>query len=216
MNYKIDDKNKVKRVPERGHYDQNTVYKILDAGLICHISFVVKGQPFVIPTLYGRESDVIYIHGATTSRMIKNLNDGIQMSLAVTHVDGLVLARSAFHHSMNYRSVVVFGTAREVSNDKKEHALKIISDNVISGRWEESRSPNAKELKATTVLEVKIEQASAKIREGGPKDDKSDYELDIWAGVVPMNQVASPPIQDELLKPNILVPNSVKDLLKSS
>lgn len=211
--YRIDQRNKVKRVPERGYYDKSTVFEILDTGKICHASFVVDNQPFVIPTIYGRDGDCLYLHGATTSRLIKQLETGVQMSLAVTHLDGLVLARSAFHHSMNYRSVVVFGTAKLVADGKKLHALKVISEHLIPGRWEESRQPNAKELKATSVLEIKIDQASAKIRTGGPKDDKEDYDLDIWAGVVPMQTTYQAIIPDIELKKDISIPKSVTNLI---
>ncbi len=210
--YQIDKRNKVKRVPDRGHYDHETVYAILDAGFLCHIGFVVNEQPFVIPTLYGREGNKIYIHGASTSRMIKNLEEGFPVSLTVTHVDGLVLARSAFHHSMNYRSAVIFGTAKLVAPEKKDNALFVISENVIAGRWAESRKPNSKELKATSVLEIEIDQASAKIRTGGPKDEKLDYELNIWAGVIPMTMTYSEPLPDDLLKVNIPLPPSLKNL----
>ncbi|MEQ8475690.1 pyridoxamine 5'-phosphate oxidase family protein [Fulvivirga sp.] len=211
--YRIDQRNKVKRVPERGHYDKSTVFEILDAGKICHASFVVDNQPFVIPTIYGRDGDCLYLHGATTSRLIKQLETGVQVSLAVTHLDGLVLARSAFHHSMNYRSVVIFGTAKLVMEDNKKQALKVISDQLVPGRWEESRQPNAKELKATAVLEIKIDQASAKIRTGGPKDDKEDYDLDIWAGVVPMQTTYQAIIPDIELKNGIAIPKSVINLI---
>lgn len=210
MNYPLDKRNKVQRVPARGHYDQETVYNILDAGFMCHVSFAVNDQPFVIPTLYGRKDNWIYIHGATTSRLIKNLEKGFEISLAVTHVDGLVLARSAFHHSMNYRSVVVFGKARLVEEDMKNEALKIISDQVLPKRWEEARKPNKKELKATTVLRIEIEQASAKIREGGPSDELADYDLDIWAGVVPIKSIYEEPIADDKLKNEIPKPPSLK------
>jgi len=200
MSYEVTERNKVKRVPQRAHYDKETLFQILDAGFLCHVGFVVDGQPFVIPTIYGREENKIYLHGATTSRMIANLKKGIPVSLTVTHVDGLVLARSAFHHSMNYRSAVVFGTAREVEDDQKEQALFVVSENIMKGRWDEVRKPNQKELKATTVLSVEIDQASSKIRTGPPKDETEDYELDIWAGVVPLNVVAQSPIDDNDLK----------------
>ncbi|MEO1098965.1 MAG: pyridoxamine 5'-phosphate oxidase family protein [Bacteroidota bacterium] len=211
-NYLVDSRNKVKRVPERGHYDQATAYAILDDAFICHISFVVDGQPFIIPTLYGREGNKIYVHGATTSRLIKHLEKGFPVSMAVTHLDGIVLARSAFHHSANYRSVVIYGTARPVDDERKEQALYIISENVLQGRWEESRKPYDKELKGTAVLEIEIEQASSKIRKGGPKDDKADYDLDIWAGVVPIKLEAKAPIADDLLSEGIPVAKSVTDL----
>ena len=198
-NYNITNRNKVKRIPDRGKYDKKTLYEILDAGFVCHMGFSVDGQPFVIPTLYGRLDDMIYVHGASTSRMLQNLQEGIPVCLNVTHVDGLVLARSAFHHSMNYRSAMVFGTAKLVSADKKENALRVISENIIKGRWDEVRGPNDKELKATSVLAVAIEQASSKIRTGPPSDDKEDYELEIWAGELPASLVFGDPIADELL-----------------
>ena len=210
--FEINKRNKVKRVPNRGLYDKKTCYEILDAGFLCHMGFSVETQPYVIPTLYGREGNKIYVHGATSSRLIKELDKGFAICLTVTHVDGLVLARSAFHHSMNYRSVVVFGTAKAIAEEKKEAALKVISENVLQGRWEESRKPNAKELKATSVLEIHIDQASSKIRTGDPADDKEDYALDIWAGVVPTNLQYGKPIADELLKSGIKVPDSVSSL----
>lgn len=198
--YPVSSRNKVKRVPQRGSYDKDTLYQILDAGFVCHAGFIVDGQPFVIPTIYGREDNYLYLHGATTSRMLVNLKKGIPVSISVTHVDGLVLARSAFHHSMNYRSAVVFGTAKEVSDDLKEHALWVVSENIMQGRWDEVRGPNAKELKATTVLAVEIDQASSKIRTGPPKDETEDYDLDIWAGVLPFKTIPQPPINDDQLK----------------
>ncbi|MEQ9423091.1 MAG: pyridoxamine 5'-phosphate oxidase family protein [Cyclobacteriaceae bacterium] len=198
--YPITDRNKVKRVPQRGNYDKETLYRILDAGFLCHLSFVLNDQPFIIPTLYGREDDKVYVHGATTSRMLVNLQKGIPVSLAVTHVDGLVLARSIFHHSANYRSAVVFGTAKLTPEENKEHALFIVSENIIKGRWDEVRTPNKKELKATSVLEINIDQASSKIRTGPPKDEPEDYELDVWAGVIPFETVMKTPVEDPDLK----------------
>ncbi len=211
--YPITSKNKVKRIPKRGHYDRETVHSILDAGFLCHIGFSVDDQPYVIPTSYGREEDVIYLHGASTSRMLVNLQQGIPLCITVTHLDALVLARSAFHHSMNYRSAVLFGTASIVEGEEKLHALKVISDQILAGRWEESRQPIAKEMKATTVLKMPIEQASAKIRTGPPGDDKEDYELPIWAGVVPLNQSWGTPEEDALLKPGIPLAGSVERLI---
>lgn len=207
--YPVDVRNKVKRVPDRGHYDKETVYKILDDAFVCHVSFTLDGQPFIIPTLYGREGNKLYLHGANSSRMIRHLEQGVPMSLAVTHIDGIVMARSAFHHSANYRSAVVYGTARKLDDAQKEHALFIISEQVLKGRWNEVRLPNAKELKATAVLELEIEQASAKIRTGGPKDDAPDYDLDIWAGVLPMKVQYLEPRADDLLKPGIKRPQSL-------
>lgn len=208
----VSSRNKVKRVPKRGHYDESTIHEVLDAGFVCHVGFVVKDQPFVIPTAYGREGNKIYIHGATKSRMMMAANEGIPVCITVTHVDGIVLARSAFHHSMNYRSVVVFGKAVEVSAAEKEHALFIISEQILKGRWDESRLPNEKELKATMVLSVEIEEASAKIRTGPPSDDKADYDLPIWAGVIPMEQVFRKPMADPDLTQGIPVAESALKL----
>lgn len=209
--YEVNQRNKVKRVPKRGHYDQQTVYEILDAGFLCHVGFTVDRQPFVIPTLYGRNNDTLYLHGAASSRMLTELDKGIPVCITVTHVDGLVLARSIFHHSMNYRSAIMFGTATKVSDDKKEEALYVVSENIIKGRWSEARPPSEKEMKATTVLQIKIDQASAKIRTGPPGDDKADYDLDIWAGVLPFETTVKPPIADELLKHEMAIPKSVTE-----
>lgn len=213
MEYRKDQRNKVKRVPKRGAYDHKTVYEILDAGQIAHVSFVVDGQPFIIPTLYGREDNTLFIHGSTASRMLKHLKSGVDCALAVTIVDGLVLARSAFHHSMNYRSVIVYGKASLTEGREKVEALKVISDQVINGRWEEVREPNDRELKGTEVLKIPIDQASAKIRTGPPADDREDYELDIWAGVVPLKQLAMPAEEDPGSLRSYPVPPSVTDYL---
>ena len=209
--YQITDRNKVKRVPQRGHYDKETLYKILDAGFLCHAGFVVGGQPFVIPTIYGRKDNRLFFHGATTSRMLVNLKEGIPVCVTVTHLDGLVLARSAFHHSMNYRSAVVFGKAHEVPETEKEEALYVVSENIMKGRWDEVRTPNAKELKATTVLAIDIEQASSKIRTGPPKDEPEDYELDVWAGVLPIVNTVQPALDDEDLRKGIRPSEVVMD-----
>ena len=214
MEYPVNSKNKVKRIPKRGFYDKPTIYSILDAAFVCHVGFVVDNQPFVIPTSYGRDGNKIYLHGATTSRMMKALKKGIPVCLTVTHIDGLVLARSVFHHSINYRSVVVFGTAHLVPNEEKLAALKVITNHILAGRWEESRQPIAKELKATTILSVEIDQASAKIRAAPPSDDKLDYDLPIWAGVVPLHKTWGQPEPDPLLKEGIELAESVKKLGK--
>lgn len=204
------ERNTVKRVPKRGHYDKATVYKVLDAGFIAHVGFSMDGQPFVIPTAYGRKGDQIYLHGATTSRMIQHLQNGAPVCITVTFVDGIVLARSVFHHSVNYRSAVVFGTARLATDEEKMSALEVVTEHIHKGRWEEARQPNAKELKATSVLVVDVEQASAKIRTGPPLDDKEDYELPIWAGVIPIQSVYGAPETDPLLKEGIQMSPSVK------
>ena len=210
------ERSKVRRAPKRSHYDRESIHNILDAGQICHIGFIHKGRPVVIPTIYGRSENKLFIHGATVSRLITELEKGIDISLSVAHVDGLVLARSAFHHSMNYRSVVVFGKAKLVEDHGKNAALKVISDHLIPGRWEEVREPNAKELKATKVLEIPIDEASAKIRTGGPIDDKEDYELDTWAGEIPLKRQALEPVDDVKMKSDLKVPKSVLNFIESN
>ncbi len=208
-------RTKVKRVPVRGQYDLESIYAILDAHFLCHVGFIHDDHPVVIPTLYGRHKDRLYIHGATTSRLLKSLQEGIEVSLAVTHIDGLVLARSAFHHSMNYRSVILFGTAELVTDPgEKLIGLKSVSDQIISQRWEEVRGPNQKELKATTVLSIPIIEASAKVRTGPPVDDKEDYELNVWAGEVPFQMRTQQPVPDPLLKEGIPPSKSVSKYIE--
>jgi nitroimidazol reductase NimA-like FMN-containing flavoprotein (pyridoxamine 5'-phosphate oxidase superfamily) len=178
-------RTELRRLPKRGSYDSKTIYEILDAAFLAHVGFSVDGQPFVIPTLYGRDGDKLYLHGSAASRMLRELETGVPACVTATLVDGLVLARSAFHHSMNYRSVVAFGTARKLADPvRKTEALRVISEHVVTGRWNDVRRPSEKELKATTVLEFSIEEASAKVRTGPPVDDEEDYVLPIWAGVV--------------------------------
>jgi nitroimidazol reductase NimA-like FMN-containing flavoprotein (pyridoxamine 5'-phosphate oxidase superfamily) len=174
------------------------------------VGFCVDGQPFVIPTNFGREDDKLYLHGSAASRMLRELAAGVPACVTVTHVDGLVLARSAFHHSMNYRSVVAFGTAKKIEDiDLKNHALRVISEHLIRGRWDEVREPNEKELKQTSVLEFVIEEASAKVRTGGPIDDEEDYALPVWAGVLPLKLSAEQVIPDSRLATNSVVPSYV-------
>jgi uncharacterized protein len=197
----------VKRLPKRAVYDREAVYRILDEGFICHVGFVVDGRPYVIPTGYARVGDRLYIHGSQASRMLKSLAEGIDACITVTLVDGLVLARSAFHHSMNYRSVVVFGKAIEVEDpSEKEEILRAFVEHMIPNRSHDARGPNAVELQATTVLSLRLEEASAKVRTGPPIDDEEDYELDVWAGEVPLNLTASQPVEDPRLKPGIELP----------
>lgn len=214
MDFEETDRNQVKRIPNRGHYDRETIYGILDAGFLGHVGFVVDGQPFVIPTLYGRNDNQVYLHGSAASRMLRNLAQGIDVCLTVTHVDGLVLARSAFHHSMNYRSACVFGSAVQVTDEEKERGLFVISEQVLKGRWDEVRPPVEKELKATTVLRMDIESASAKVRTGPPNDEPEDYALPIWAGVVPITQCFGAAEPDEKLGVKVAVPQSVTNLLR--
>lgn len=207
-------KSKIKRAPKRAIYEKKDIYKILDNECLCHVGFVHKSSPVVIPTLYGRKDDSIFIHGASISRMITELEKGIEVSVSVANVNGLVLARSAFHHSVNYESVVLFGNGKLVEGNNKNVALKIISDHIIDGRWEECRLPSEKELKATKVIEIKIEEISAKVRTGGPIDDQEDYQLNYWAGEITFNKVIGEVIPDTKLKPNITIPESVKNLIK--
>jgi nitroimidazol reductase NimA-like FMN-containing flavoprotein (pyridoxamine 5'-phosphate oxidase superfamily) len=211
----LTDRATVRRLPQRGAYDSKTIHAILDAGFLAHVGFCIDGQPFVIPTLYGRAKDTegpdkLYLHGSAASRMLRELSAGVPACLTVTHVDGIVLARSAFHHSMNYRSVVAFGTARKIDDVQgKAEALRVVADHLIAGRWEEVRSPTAKELKATSVLEFTIEDASAKIRSGPPIDDEDDYALSVWAGVVPLHLQARAPLRDSRLAKDIVTPEYV-------
>jgi nitroimidazol reductase NimA-like FMN-containing flavoprotein (pyridoxamine 5'-phosphate oxidase superfamily) len=202
----------LKRLPKRAEYDRARVYAILDEALICHVGFVADGQPVVIPTGYGRIGDVFYIHGSAASRMLRTLGEGIDVCVTVTLVDGLVLARSAFHHSFNYRSVVVFGKARVVTKAaEKMAALRAFTEHVIPGRWAEVRAPNESELKATTVLALALQEASAKIRTGPPIDDEEDHALPVWAGVLPLRLATSKPIDDEQLQSGIRLPRYVRD-----
>lgn len=208
--YTPTDRTRVRRLPERGHYDRETVYSILDEGYICHVGFVVDGKPVVIPTLYGREGDRLYIHGSAASRMLRDLSKGIDCCLTVTLVDALVLARSGFHSSMNYRSVVVFGRAAEITDpEEKNHALAVVSDHLLPGRWAEVRGPSAQELKGTSVLSIELSEVSAKIRTGGPIDDDEDYSLPVWAGVWPLQTRFEAPIPDAKLNDGIPVPGYV-------
>ncbi len=197
----------LKRLPKRGAFDRESINQILDEGFICHVGFAVEGRPFVIPTGYARAGDRIFIHGSQASRMLRTLGQGIEVCLTVTLIDGLVLARSAFHHSMNYRSVVVFGRATVVDERKEKlAALLALSEHMIPGRWADVREPNESEVKLTTVLSLPIEEASAKVRTGPPLDDEEDYELPVWAGVIPLRLIADSPIEDPRLKDGLEPP----------
>ena len=195
------------REPDRAVYDRATVYQILDEGFICHVGFAVDGQPFVIPTGYGRVGDNLYIHGSAASRMLRRVDEGVAVCITVTLLDGLVLARSIFNHSMNYRSVVILGTAVAVTDPKEKlEALRLLSEHILPGRWAESRQPNEKELKATLVMRLPIEEFSAKVRKGPPVDDEEDYAFPTWAGVIPLEMVAGEPLNDPRLDPAREVP----------
>lgn len=207
-------RSQVRRLPKRAAYDAETIHAILDAAFLAHIGFVVDGQPFVIPTLYGRKDSKLYLHGSAASRMLRESGTGVPMCVTVTLVDALVLARSAFHHSMNYRSVVAFGQGRLIGRAEKEEALRVISEQILAGRWNEARRPSEKELKATAVLEFSIEEASAKIRTGFPIDDQEDYILPVWAGIVPLPVVPQPPIPDPQLQNGVTISGSVQRLCR--
>lgn len=200
----------LKRLPSRGEYEREPVYQILDEGFVCHVGFVVEGQPFVIPTGYARAGDTLYIHGAQASRMLRTLREGVEVCVTVTLVDGMVMARSAFHHSINYRSVMVFGRAVSVEDGaEKWEALRALTEHLAPGRWAEVRQPTDGEMRATLVLALSLVEASAKIRTGPPVDDEEDYELPVWAGVVPLRLVAGEPIDDPRLTPGIEQPPHV-------
>ena len=198
----------LKRLPKRGVYDRELVYKILDEGFICHVGFAVDGRPFVIPTGYARVDDRLYIHGSQVSRTLRTVAQGVEVCVTVTLVDGLVLARSAFHLSMNYRSVVMFGRASIVEQrEEKLAALFAFAEHVIPGRWDEVRGPSEQELKATAVLSLPLAEVSAKVRTGPPLEDEEDYAMNVWAGVIPLQVVAGEPISDPRL-PKSLDPPS--------
>jgi nitroimidazol reductase NimA-like FMN-containing flavoprotein (pyridoxamine 5'-phosphate oxidase superfamily) len=206
------ERTEVKRLPKRGRYDEQTVFEILDSAFVCHVGFSVDGQPYVIPTNYGRSGHTLYLHGSSASRMLKTLSGGVPVCVTVTHVDGLVLARSAFHHSVNYRSVVILGTARLVEAvTEKMEALRIFTEHVVKGRWDEIRWPTDQEMKATTVLAIELEEVSAKVRTGGPVDDEPDYSLPVWAGVLPLPTVPGSPEPDPNRKADVPLPEYLKN-----
>jgi len=208
MDFPQTDRTTLKRLPKRGVYDRRLVYGILDEGFICHVGFAVEGQSFVIPTGYARVDEQLFIHGSQVSRMLRTLSSGLDVCVAVTLVDGLVLARSAFHHSINYRSVVIFGRATIVADrEAKLAALFAFSEQVIPGRWNDVREPTEQELRATTVLALPLVEVSAKVRTGPPIDDDEDYALNVWAGVLPLKIAAGAPVSDPRL-PETIVPPS--------
>jgi hypothetical protein len=207
----ITHRNQIRRLPQRGYYQQALVEQILDQGLVCHVGFAVEGQPFVIPTAYGRVGDRLYIHGSPASRMLKSLQGGLEVCITVTLLDGLVLARSAFHHSMNYRSVVLFGTATVIQDAaQKLAALKAFTEHIVPGRWADVRPPSPPEIQGTLVLALPISEASAKVRTGPPLDDEADYDLPVWAGVIPLQLAAAAPIPDPRLSPEVIPPDNVQ------
>ncbi len=204
-------RTRVVREPDRAVYDRESVYRILDEGFLCHVGFVLERQPFVIPTSYGRKDASLFIHGSAASRMLRQMKDGVPVCVTVTLLDGLVLARSIFNHSMNYRSVVILGRATLVDDpEEKLAALRVLSDHILPGRWDEVRQPNERELKATSVLRVPIEEFSAKVRTGPPIDDAEDYSFPTWAGVIPLEMRAGEPTDDPKLGAGHEVPGYLK------
>lgn len=204
------DKNRIKRLPKRGYYDRETIYRILDESLICHVGFIERGQPYVIPINFARVGDNILLHGARASRLLKHIEAGHPVCIEATLLDGLVLARSIFNHSVNYRSVVLFGKGRPVIDEQEKlSALKAITEHLIPGRWQDARLPNRKELNATRVVSIKIDEASAKVRMGPVGDDQDDYALPVWAGVLPLREQVLPPIRDDLLAGEIPLPEYI-------
>ena len=208
-------RTRVVRESERGIYDREAAYHILDEGFICHVGFAVDGQPFVIPTSYGRKDANLYIHGSAASRMLRQMKEGVAVCVTVTLLDGLVLARSVFNHSMNYRSVVILGKATLVDDpEEKLTALRVLSEHILPGRWDDARQPNERELKATSVLRVPIEEFSAKVRTGPPIDDAEDYAFPTWAGVVPLEMKVGEAINDPSLNPKQEVPRYARNYVR--
>jgi hypothetical protein len=204
------ERTRVVREPHRGSFDRDTIYKILDEGFVCHVGFTVDGQPYVIPTMFARVGDAIYFHGSAASRMLRGVSGGLAVCVTVTLIDGLVLARSVFNHSMNYRSVVALGKAALVSEaEEKIAALRAFTEKILPGRWEDARQPSEKELKATSILRLPLSEVSAKMRTGDVQDDEEDYALPVWAGVLPIRLAASEPIRDGRSDAGLAVPASV-------
>lgn len=211
----VTERTKLKRLPKRGNFEREEINKILDEAFVCHVGFISGGQPFVIPTGYARAGDKLIIHGSAASRMLRNMTRAIEVCVTVTLIDGLVLARSAFHHSMNYRSVVIFGKASVIEDEKEKlAALRALTEHIVPDRWTDARPPTEKELKATLVLSLPLEEASAKVRAGNPVDDEEDYALDVWAGVIPLHLKASAPIADPRLKRSVETPVYIENYAK--
>ena len=201
------EKNRVRRIPERGQYDRETIFRILDEALICHVGFAVERQPYVIPINFARVEDTVVLHGAKASRLLKHIEAGNPVCVEATVIDGLVLARSVFHHSINYRSVVLFGRGYLIQEEQEKlAALKAVTEHLVPGRWQEARLPTRKELKATSVVSINIEEASAKVRTGPAVDEEEDYALPVWAGVLPFQEQTLAPVQDERQTSEIPLP----------
>ena len=214
--FKQERRNKVQRMPARGQYERAEVYRIVDDALLCHVGFVVDGQPFVIPTLHARDGDTLLLHGSSASRMMKHAGAGGALCITMTHVDGIVLARSIFNHSINYRSAVLFGQGVPITGtEEKLAALARFTERLLPGRWDDAREPNAQELKATAIVAVPIDSASAKVRVGPPKDDAEDLGLPVWAGVVPIAQHLGAPVQDAAGTDAPTLPAYLRDYLEA-
>ncbi len=211
------EKTKLRRLPKRGSYEREVIYQILDEGFVCHVGFNLDNQPFVIPTAYARVDSVLLIHGSQASRMLRALSQGVEVCVTVTLVDGLVMARSAFHHSINYRSVVIFGVAQLVREEsEKLAALRAFTEHIAPGRWNQVRPPTEQELTQTTVLSLPLQEASAKVRAGDPIDDEEDYSLDVWAGVIPLRLSVGNPEDDARLKDGINFPSYLAEIPRFS
>ena len=196
--FPVTDRTRVVREANRAVYDRNAIYKILDEAFVCHVGFAAAGEPFVIPTMFARVGDNLYFHGSAASRMLRGLSSGAPVCITVTLIDGMVLARSVFNHSMNYRSVVALGHATLIDDaEEKLHALKAFTEKLLPGRWMDARQPNEKELKATSILKLPLNEVSAKIRAGGVEDDAEDYSFRVWAGIIPLRLVADAPVRDD-------------------
>lgn len=210
------ERNRVRRLSERGVYDAATIYAIVDEAVICHVGFVHEGQPFVIPTIHAREGDTIYLHGAKASRLLVHARQAETLCITVTLLDGIVVARSPFHSSMNYRSAVLFGRGRVIDDTAtKLHALEVLTEHILPGRWAEARPTTEKEMNATSVVAIDIESASAKTRSGPPSDDEEDYALPIWAGVLPMRHEFLAAVADPKLAEDVMLPPSVENAQRS-
>ena len=209
-----DDKNRVRRRPDRGHYDKATVYEIIDEAMLCHVGFVQDGEPFVIPALHARKDDQLLVHGSSKSRLLKHLQAGVQVSVNITILDGIVLAKSVFNQSVNYRSVVLFGKGRLIEEqDEKMEALEYLTERIMPGVWGAARKPNKTELKATSIVSISLETASAKIRSGPPKDDVEDQGLPVWAGVLPIKEMIQTPIRADYTDESMTVPDYVMNYI---
>jgi uncharacterized protein len=211
------ERTRVVREPHRGSHEREAIYKILDEGFVCHVGFSIDAQPYVIPTMFARVGDNVYFHGSAASRMLRNLSDRLAVCLTVTLVDGLVLARSVFNHSMNYRSVVALGKATLIDQpEEKLAALRAFTEKILPGRWNEARQPNEQELKATSILRLTLTEVSAKMRVGPVEDDAPDYELKVWAGVIPLHLTPGVPVRDERCDPSIPLPHYAEHYSRES